>query len=68
MGRYLQRPLQWFVCLFHFNELPFNALLRKLLGKQKGPGIWPGEIGTGIHNCKNYPVSIFLQQIQYFTD
>lgn len=57
MERYLQRPLQWFVCLFHFNELPFNALLRAFLGKQKGPGIWPGEIGTGIQNCKNYPVS-----------
>lgn len=58
MEIHLQRPLQWFVCLFHFNELPFNALLRSLLGKQKGPGIWPGSIGEGIQNCTHYSVSL----------
>lgn len=57
MERQLQRPLQWFVCLFHFNELPFSALLRSLLGKQKGPGLWPGSIGEGIQNCTQYSVS-----------
>lgn len=59
MERHLQRPLQWFVCLFHFNELPLNALLRSLLGKQKGPGIWPGSIGDGIQNCIHYSVSLY---------
>lgn len=53
---YLRRPLQWFICLFHFNELPFTALLKTLLGKQKGPGLWPGEIGVGINRCMEFPV------------
>lgn len=32
----LQHPLQWFICLFHFNELPFTALLKELVGKPTG--------------------------------
>lgn len=53
---YLRRPLQWFICLFHFNELPFTALLRTWLGKQKGPGLWPGDIGDGINRCMDFSV------------
>lgn len=57
---YLRRPLQWLTCLFHFNELPFQALMRLLLGKTKGPGLWPGEIGVGINRCMEYPVRMSL--------
>lgn len=53
---YLRRPLQWLICLFHFNELPFTALLRTWLGKQRGPGLWPGDIGVGIRTCMDSPV------------
>lgn len=58
LERELQRPLQWFVCLFHFNELPFVALLKSLLGKATGPQNWPGNIGNLLRDCENIPVSI----------
>lgn len=57
MERYLQRPLQWFVCLFHFNELPLKSLFEKLLGKQTGPGYWPGQLGRDLSRCHTLPVS-----------
>lgn len=59
LEKYLQRPLQWNICLFHFNELPLKSLLTSLLGKQVGPGIWPGEIGSRILACNKEQVSIF---------
>lgn len=58
MERYMQRPLQWNVCMLHFNELPLKTLLTHTLGKQVGPGIWPGEIGSEILACNQYPVSL----------
>ncbi|XP_036340639.1 uncharacterized protein LOC118750006 [Rhagoletis pomonella] len=56
MERYLQRPLQWNVCLLHFNELPLKKLLTHYIGKQKGPGVWPGVLGSEIMTCTKYPV------------
>lgn len=56
--RHLKRPLQWFVCLFHFNELPLKALITKLVGPTKGPGIWPDEFGQEILKCETYAVSV----------
>lgn len=53
LERELRRPLQWFVCLFHFNELPFTALLKNLLGKATGPQNWPGVIGHTLQGCEN---------------
>lgn len=58
LERYLQRPLQWNVCLYHFNELPLKNLLTKLVGKQSGPGIWAGEFGSELLSCHLYPVSL----------
>lgn len=57
LERQLQRPLQWFVCLFHFNELPFTALLKSLLGKANGPHHWPGVIGKKLLGCEDIPVN-----------
>lgn len=54
--RLLERPLQWLLCLFHFNELPFKALLTSILGKATGPRTFPGIIGREIHICENMPV------------
>lgn len=57
LEEHLQRPLQWLVCLFHFNELPFTALLKALLGNASGPQNWPGIIGKTLPICETIPVS-----------
>lgn len=54
--RFLGRPLQWLVCLYHFNELPFRALVKDIVGKPTGPSSFPGEIGKEIHTCETMPV------------
>ncbi|XP_017475909.1 PREDICTED: uncharacterized protein LOC108366119 isoform X1 [Rhagoletis zephyria] len=53
----LERPLQWFICLFHFNELTFTAVLKHFLGKASGPQNWPGLIGYSLQNCENLPAA-----------
>lgn len=58
MERFLQRPLQWNVCLFHFNELPLKTLVTHMHGKQVGPGIWPGEFGSELLSCEQSHVSV----------
>lgn len=32
-----KRPLQWFVCLLHFNKLPYRHLFEHLDGTTTGP-------------------------------
>lgn len=69
MERNLQRPLQWNVCLFHFNELPLRALLSHFFGEQNGPGIWQKGLGSEILACEKYPVSSDLfSNMQTFVD
>lgn len=55
----VDRPLQWFVCLFHFNELPFKKLYENLYGESKAPDIYGGELGKEIQtfSVEKYPVS-----------
>lgn len=55
--RFLGRPLQWLVCLYHFNELPFRALVKDIVGPSTGPGNFPGDIGKEIHTCETIPVN-----------
>ena len=52
---YLRRPLHWFICLLHTNELLLRHLIHHIDGKSMGPGILGGEIGKKIKNCENYP-------------
>lgn len=66
MERHLQRPLQWNVCLFHFNELPLKALLTHFYGKQKGPGTWSGEFGDDILHCEKRHVSLVYYYDFYY--
>lgn len=54
---YLERPLQWIICLFHFNELPFRALFIHLDGVASGPQSFAGPIGRELLQCQNAPVS-----------
>ena len=41
----LERPVHWFVCMPHSNELPLRHLLNSLDGKTSGPRSLTGPIG-----------------------
>lgn len=66
LEEYLQRPLQWNVCLFHFNELPLKRLLTHFFGKTKGPGVWAECFGADICNAEKFPVKILLFFIYFY--
>lgn len=48
----VNRPLQWIVCLLHFNELPFRALFIHIDGVTEGPNSFTGPIGKQLKNCE----------------
>ena len=47
---FLERPLQWIVCLLHLNKLLFCHLFDATGGKTAGPATFAGEIGKQIKN------------------
>lgn len=53
---HLGKPLQWAVCLLHFNELPFRHLFQYLDGKSTGPKSLRGPIGEKLSGCEKRPV------------
>lgn len=55
----LNRPLQRFICLLHFNELPLRHLFIKLDGATTGPTSYSGPIGKKLQNCEQLPVVSF---------
>lgn len=55
----VKRPLQWGVCLLHFNELPFRHLFQTLDGDTTGPKSFSGPIGTQLSKCEKLPVVNF---------
>lgn len=59
------RPLQWFVCQLHANELPLRHLFHHLDGATTGPKSFSGLIGKQIdnHSLTNLPVDNFEQII-----
>lgn len=56
---HLGKPLQWAVCLLHFNELPFRHLFQYLDGKSTGPNSLKGPIGGKLIKCETLPVVQF---------
>lgn len=44
----LKRPLHWFICLLHANELPLKTLILKLDGETTGSSSFSGPIGKAI--------------------
>lgn len=54
----LKRPLQWLICLFHFNELPFRTLFIKLDGPSQSPNLFSGNIGKVLHTVETVQVNI----------
>lgn len=53
------RPLHWFVCMLHLNELPLKALITKLDGKTTGANSFSGPIGNELHSVCNLPIVAF---------
>lgn len=56
----LKRPLQWFICLLHFNELPLRALFLHLDGRTCGPSQFTGKIGKLLPKCESLPIVNFV--------
>lgn len=50
---HIGRPLHWFICLLHNNELPLRNLLYDLDGHTKGPYSFSGPIGSKLTACKS---------------
>lgn len=59
LEQHIGRPLQWLVCLFHFNELPLRHLFQFLDGKTYGPREFSGPIGKNLQTCIENPVTEF---------
>lgn len=55
----VQRPLHWFVCLLHANELPLKTLIIKLDGKTTGSNSFSGPIGKELENVCDLPIVNF---------
>ena len=52
----LGRPLHWFICQLHANELPLRHLIKTLDGKTTGPSGCTGDIGKQLEDCEKYPI------------
>lgn len=59
MEEELKKPLQWFVCQLHSNELPLRHLLLYLDGKTTGPKCFSGPIGSELQKCETMPIVEF---------
>lgn len=59
MEEHLKRPIQWIVCLLHFNELPLRHFIQHLDGKTTGPHTYSGDIGKLLKNSVGLPVKKF---------
>ena len=55
----LGRPLHWFICQLHANELPLRHLIKTLDGKTTGPSGYTGDIGKQLEDCEKYPICDF---------
>ena len=56
----LNRPLHWFICQLHANELPLRNLFQKLDGKTSGPSGFSGKLGRSLEKCENLNVVNFI--------
>ncbi|GBM28827.1 hypothetical protein AVEN_43551-1 [Araneus ventricosus] len=63
----LNRPLQWFVCQLHANELPLRHFFAHVDGTTTGPGSLTGEIRKSLSGCEKLPVvsSTPIEYTQY---
>jgi hypothetical protein len=55
----LKKPLHWFICLLHCNELLLRHLMDKIDGRTLGPKSSSGLIGKAIESCEKLPITKF---------
>ncbi|KAL4084226.1 hypothetical protein QTP88_028052 [Uroleucon formosanum] len=58
---HLKKPLQWFICQLHANELPLRHLFQHLDGKTTGPNGFSDSIGKQLEICHKLPVVEFVR-------
>ncbi|GBM73318.1 hypothetical protein AVEN_246381-1 [Araneus ventricosus] len=58
---YVERPLQWNICMLYANELPLRHLILEMDGCTKGPYSYSGAIGLLLKDCEKAPVVKFDQ-------
>ena len=56
---HVMHPLQWFICMFHFNELPLRHLFFHLDGTTAGPNAFTGTLGKALISCQLLDVTRF---------
>lgn len=56
---HLEKPLHWFICMLHANELPLRHLIAHLDGETSGPSGFSGAIGKMLQSCEQFPVVQF---------
>ena len=52
-------PLQWLICLLHFNEIPLKHLIKTLYGVAKGPNSFCGSLTKSLETCSDLPIVDF---------
>ncbi|GBM10892.1 hypothetical protein AVEN_42144-1 [Araneus ventricosus] len=52
----LHRPIQWIICLLHFNELPLRHLFER---KSSSPSSYTGNTGRNLKACEKLPLVAF---------
>ena len=55
----LNRPVHWFVCLLHLNELPLRNIIEKLYGVSKGPETFCGVQNKPLRQCETMKIVQF---------
>ncbi|GBO31165.1 hypothetical protein AVEN_86885-1 [Araneus ventricosus] len=56
LENHIGRPLQWRICLLHFNELPFRHIFQLIDGQTAGSKSFSGPTGQQFTCCEKLPV------------
>jgi len=70
LEHHIRRPLQWSICLLHFNELPLRHLFQHIDGQTAGPKSFLGPIGQQLNDCEKLPtvayepIEVFIPNIE----
>ena len=56
---HLNKPLHWFICILHINELLLRHFFTEIEGKSKGPNVFGGVIGKDLKSCETLKIEKF---------